>query len=52
MVSDSEKRRVMGFDSANLSIQESKMSNNQKQNDSGNDVMLKDILAIPDPIKL
>ena len=47
MVSESEKKRVMGFDSANLSIQESKMSTNQ-----GNDVMLKDLLEIPDPIKL
>ena len=52
MVRDSEKRRIMGFDSANLSIQESKMSNDQKTEDGGNDVMLKDILAIPDPIKL
>ena len=50
MVSDSEKKRVMGFDSVNLS-QSSKMSNNQDQNNT-NDVMLKDLLEVPDPIKL
>ena len=51
MVTASEKKRVMGFDSANISIQSSRMSNNQNTN-GGNDVMLKDLLDVPDPIKL
>ena len=29
LVSDSEKKRIMGFDSANLSIQDSRMSNRE-----------------------